>query len=176
MKKMIMGIGLPGSGKTTFLKPFANENSYVYICPDEIRKELTGSDSDQTKNREVWDLAKIRVKEAFTENKSVVFDATFANEGQRIEFIDFARACGAEKVQGVFFTTPYDISLERNNDRERVVPEYAMERMYGNMKEKLPDTADGFDSVFDLDEFQKLERGELAVDDRDPIVKEFKVR
>jgi len=37
MKKVIMGIGIPGSGKTTILKEFADKNGYEYICPDDIR-------------------------------------------------------------------------------------------------------------------------------------------
>lgn len=50
MSKVIVGIGLPGSGKTTALKPFADKNSYIYICPDDIRAELTGNPADQSKN------------------------------------------------------------------------------------------------------------------------------
>ena len=42
MKKLIMGIGIPGSEKTTVLKTFAEKYNYSYICPDDIRLELTG--------------------------------------------------------------------------------------------------------------------------------------
>jgi len=31
MNKIILGIGVPGSGKSTFLKAFAKEKSYEYI-------------------------------------------------------------------------------------------------------------------------------------------------
>jgi predicted kinase len=41
MSKLILGIGLPGSGKTTALKPFAEKNGYIYISPGDIREELS---------------------------------------------------------------------------------------------------------------------------------------
>jgi dephospho-CoA kinase len=46
MAKIIIGIGVPGSGKTTALKPFAERNTYTYISPDDIRAELTGNAAD----------------------------------------------------------------------------------------------------------------------------------
>jgi predicted kinase len=54
MKKLILGIGIPGSGKTTVLKKLANDYNYSYICPDDIRFELTLDMSDQSRNKEVW--------------------------------------------------------------------------------------------------------------------------
>ncbi len=92
---------MPGSGKTTVLKRFADENEYTYICPDDIRQELTGSASDQSKNREVWVEAYKRTEEELLKGKSVVFDATFTNPEQRKDFLSFVRQKGAEKIQGV---------------------------------------------------------------------------
>ncbi len=78
-----MGIGIPGSGKTTIIKAFADRNNYTYICPDDIRTELTGDPRDQTKNKEVWETARQRVSEAIHQGKTVVVDATFAHAEQR---------------------------------------------------------------------------------------------
>jgi len=74
MRKVVLSIGVPGSGKTTFLKKFANENSFVYICLDDIREELCGDAKDQSRNQEVWDLGLLRIIEAIEGNNSVVFD------------------------------------------------------------------------------------------------------
>jgi predicted kinase len=98
MAKVIMDIGIPGSGKTTVLKPFSEENNYTYISPDEIRFELTGSMADQSKNREVWTEAHKRVEVALRRGETVVFDATFARDSERKSFIQFARDHGAGKV------------------------------------------------------------------------------
>lgn len=156
-----MGIGIPGSGKTTALKSFAERNSYKYICPDDIRFELTGNTADQTKNREVWQEAYNRIEEGLKNNETVVFDATFVDVNQRQKFISFCKDKGADKIQGVFVDTPFEIALERNQKRERNVPEYAMNRMNENLRKFLPEIHDGFDSFFVLDEDLNLVSAEM---------------
>lgn len=151
-----MGIGIPGSGKTTVLKDFAQKYGYSYVCPDDIRFELSRNTKDQTRNREVWDRAYGRVASLISENKNVVFDATFANESDRINFINFARESGAEKIQGIYLDIPLELAKERNSERERVVPEYVLERMNRQLNETPPKIEDGFDTIFTLDEYQKL--------------------
>ncbi len=168
-----MGIGVPGSGKTTALKPFAEKNAYRYVSPDDIRLELTGDASNQSKNKEVWQEAYRRVGEFLKKGETVVFDATFAKDTERKNFIQFARQHGAQKVEGVFASVPYEIASERNRARERVVPEYAMERINGMLKENPPIIKDGFDSIFYINELQKLEKAEMKNKD-DVAVHEFK--
>lgn len=73
MKENIM-IGIPGSGKSTFIKH--NFLDSEVICPDEIRKELTGDISDQSKNVEVWNEVFNRIKEFSKLDKDIVIDAT----------------------------------------------------------------------------------------------------
>src|SRR5690606_4782314 len=114
---------------------------------DEIRAEMTGSEIDQSKNKEVWEEARRRVIGALGAGETVVFDATFARDNERKAFIEFVRENGAEKVQGVFSAVGYEIASERNENRERVVPEHAMKRMYSMLKENPPEVTDGFDSV-----------------------------
>lgn len=168
-----MGIGLPGSGKTTALKPFAEEHSYTYISPDAIREELTGNAADQSKNREVWQEAYRRTTEALQKGETVVFDATFAKSNERKDFIGFVRENGASKVQGVFAAVPLEIAGERNRTRDRVVPEHAMERMNEMLHQAPPIVEDGFDSVFDINHLQELERAEMKMEG-EIISREFK--
>jgi protein phosphatase len=156
MPKVIMGIGLPGSGKTTALRPFAQENEYVYISPDDIREELSGDATDQSRMTEVWEEVHKRLATAISAGKTAVVDATFVKPWERKEFIAFARAQGADKVQGVFAAVTKDIALERNSMRERQVPEHAIERMDMHLQKSPPVVEDGFDSVFDISELQKL--------------------
>ena len=47
--ELIIPIGISGSGKSRLYN--LNYQDYVKICPDDIRKELTGSISDQSKNK-----------------------------------------------------------------------------------------------------------------------------
>jgi predicted kinase len=175
MSKLILGIGLPGSGKSTALKPFAEKYGYAYISPDEIRAEVSGDASIQTDMRQVWDIVHERTAQALEDSKKVVVDATFVKGWERRAFIQFARDHGAKWVQGVFAAVPLEITNERNNDRDRAVPDYAMERMNDFLSDEIPAVEDGFDSVFDINEFQELERAELLMDEG-VWVKEFKTK
>ena len=160
MKKVIIGIGIPGSGKTTLLKRFASKYEYSYICPDDIRTELTGNPSDQTKNKEVWEETHKRVLQIM-KTKTVVVDATFASVDQRKSFLDLLRSNGAEKIEGIFVNTPLEIAKERNANRDRFVPEHVLEKMSHFLSESVPNINDGFDSLFTFDENKMLKSLEV---------------
>lgn len=73
MVKLAASIGISGSGKTTFGNKL--ENTTV-ICPDDIRKELTGDISDQSRNVEVWRIAYDRLRKSLENGEDVYFSAT----------------------------------------------------------------------------------------------------
>ncbi|MFA6587703.1 MAG: ATP-binding protein [Patescibacteria group bacterium] len=161
MRKVIIGIGIPGSGKTKALKELAEKFGYAYVCPDDIRAKLLGNTTDQSKGDEVWDEAYNRVATALAEGQAVVFDATFTNEPARLELINFAREHGADKIQGIRIDAPLEVAKERNQSRDRVVPEHVLERMDAKLHKNEPNLGEGFDSIFTLNEFQQLQRIEM---------------
>lgn len=161
MSKLIVGIGIPGSGKTSILKKFAAEHGYAYICPDDIREELTGNASDQSRNAEVWGKARKKLQEFLKQDLIIVFDATFANQDQRKDFLAFARENGAEKIQGVHVSVPLEIAKERNQGRIRQVPERVLERMENELKNSPPNETDGFDSVCTINGNENLAAAEM---------------
>ena len=176
MSKAIIGIGIPGSGKTTIIKSFAEKNGYIYVCPDDIRTELTGNPSDQTKNKEVWEKTHERVLEAIKSGSTVVVDATFANAEQRKSFLVFLHKAGFEKIQGLYINTPLEIAKERNANRERKVPEHVLERINNFIKENPPEMNDGFDSLFILNENEEMVSAEIKNQDGENIRKEFQIK
>lgn len=173
MTKLIMGIGLPGSGKTTVLKEFAEKYGYAYICPDDIRLELTGNAMDQSMNREVWQKTYELTKSNLEAGKSSVVDATFTNEGQRQEFLDFAKANGAEKIHGIYLNIDLEVAKERNNSRDRVVPEFVLERMQKGLDDSNPNLKEGFDGIFKLNEYQELTEAEVRTARGNELTKNF---
>ncbi len=174
MNKVIMTIGIPGSGKTTISKSFAEKNNYVYICPDDIRKEITGNESDQSRNAEVWNNTYQRVLSAINSNSTVVVDATFASYKDRKSFLDFLRSSGVEKIQGLYIDTPLEVSKNRNRNRDRIVPDSVLNRMDSFLKKNPPDINDGFDSLFILDESRNMVSVEMKKGEG-VITKEFKI-
>lgn len=155
MTLLVMGIGIPGSGKTTFLKHLAEERGYEYLSPDLIRKELTGSEIDQSKNTQVWSIARGRLAQRLANEESVVFDATFAKGVERREFIEYARAKGVTVLHGYYFDVPLEVAKERNATRRRTVRESALERLYTLLQDDPPTIQEGFDTLFIVDEYGK---------------------
>ena len=51
----IMVVGLPGSGKSTFIEDFIDEDNAHIHSSDSIRKELLGDVNDQTSNSLVFE-------------------------------------------------------------------------------------------------------------------------
>jgi len=145
MKILIATMGIPGSGKTTEIRKFTTLNAGltgVVISPDSIREELTGSETDQSKNSEVFDTAHRRLRKALLEKDvMVIFDATNVKQFARQNLLDIANDMGAEPRLWVFHTS-YEDCCYRNSHRERVVPDHAMERMYGEFKKSLEDIRD----------------------------------
>jgi predicted kinase len=172
--KALIGIGIPGSGKTTTLKKFAEKNGYIYICPDDIRAELSGDPSDQTRNKEVWELTYKRAETAIQNGLTIVVDATFANPGQRKSFIEFLRKSGVNKIQGLYVDTPLEIAKERNQKRDRKVPDFVLDRMHASITENPPSLTDGLDSLIILDENQKLISTKIRNSKEEESLKDFK--
>lgn len=152
MKRLVIGIGIPGSGKTTFLTHYAKEHGYAYISPDDIREELTGNRLHQARNTEVWQLAESRMRDRLQEGESVVFDATFARGHERRSFIEAARAYGADRIEGYYFNVPLEVARERNARRESSVRHHALARMNRLIQEDPPCVSEGLDALFVVNE------------------------
>jgi len=86
LPSLIMMIGVPGSGKSTWIAQNKHENAVV-ISPDDIRRELSGNVSDQSQNGKVWFLAKERTVDALKAGKDVILDATNVATKSRKRFI-----------------------------------------------------------------------------------------
>ena len=140
--------GVPGSGKSTFIRKFVDDHpdyGWQIIHPDAIREELTGDVNDQSRNKEVWALAYQRLREASAQGLPVIFDATLASPYIRREVAgsvppEYHRVL-------VSLDTPLEESLSRNKQRKRVVPEHVIRRMYTSLKENPPDRSEGWTRI-----------------------------
>ena len=145
MNKLIMLIGLPASGKTSFTKTlqFSYKNDDIeIISSDAIRKELFGSEEEQKYNNKVFEEVYKRARFSIQHKKITVIDATNLNRKRRINFIKTMPKC---KVEAVVFAIPFEECCKRNAARERVVPQEAMEKMYRSFQP--PHYAEGFDDI-----------------------------
>jgi len=141
--QFIMTIGIPGSGKSTWINSQTSDENTIVVCPDLIREELTGSVSDQTKNNEVWGLAKKRVIEALQSGKNVILDATNVDSKNRRRFLQGLPANIALKAK-IFNVEPEEAKrrikeqIEKGENRSDV-PEHAIDRMQRKFENITPE-------------------------------------
>jgi len=117
---LIVLVGPPASGKSTWGKKFAKENNIVYISTDEIRAEIGTGENDQNVSTAAFEIARNRVKEALNNGKNVMIDATNCNGDDRRPFVKIAREFDAYKI-AVAFEVPREELLKRDAHRERHV-------------------------------------------------------
>lgn len=155
MSIAIMAIGIPGSGKTTVLKPLAERYGLAYINRDDLREEILGDARDQSQNRAVWEEANRRTAEALSTGKGVVLDATFLERWKREDMISFLHEAGASPIIGVIADVPLEVAKERNAARDRTVPEAVIDRMHGMLKAEPPSLDEGFDALVPLERIEE---------------------
>ncbi len=147
--KAILGIGVPGSGKTTILKPLAASEGLAYINADDIREEVTGDPENHTKEPLVWRTVFARIR-AGLQTEGVVVDVTNSRRKDRKRMVDFCREHGAREVVGYWIDVPLAVSLARNRQRGRVVPAEVIEKMQRSLLDSPPCKKEGFDEIFTI--------------------------
>jgi predicted kinase len=136
-------IALPGAGKSTYAKNILKEDSSVIIVSsDAIRKELYGSEEDQSHNQEVFNEVFKRTRDAIKDNKHCIIDSTNLSRKRRIAFLKQFNNC---EKRATVFAIPFEVCCERNNSRERIVPQHAMERMFKSFQP--PAYEEGFNEI-----------------------------
>lgn len=84
--EIIVPIGISGSGKSRLYN--MRYSDLTLVSPDLIRKELTGSISDQRKNKEVFEEVDRRVADLVERGESFFYDATNVNSEFRKKFVE----------------------------------------------------------------------------------------
>lgn len=133
-------VGLPGSGKSTATKAF---DKAEIVSSDQIRKEICGNESDQSKNEEVFKIFYKRMNQYLSEGKDVVLDATNTTMKARGRIFS-ALKVDCKKIAFIIHT-PVEECIERDKNRERSVGEAVIrkfERSY-----QFPQLFEGFDEV-----------------------------
>lgn len=152
MSNLIMTVGIPGCGKSTYAETVYP--TATVVSSDEIRKRL-GDINDQSKNDQVFETFHREIANALAVHKDyVVADATHLTQRARKETRALANGSG-NQVHVVMFTNVAQ-ALMRNSTRDRVVPQEAMFRMLQNYERTLRDiqTEGGYNSVTSISDFK----------------------
>ena len=138
---VVLAIGLPGSGKTTWFK----RRGVTPLSSDTLRTILFDNITEQRYQDLVFSTLRSLLRARLIAKMPWNYvDATNLAPRERKQWIHMARDFGYE-VHAVFFDVPLEVCMERNQRRERVVPEDVMRRLAAKLK---PPTFDeGFAKV-----------------------------
>lgn len=129
-KELIMLIGLPGSGKSTWAKNYKEENKNVIIVSSDAIREELGLENTAEHNKICFDEVEKRTIKGMKNGFKVIVDATNLNYKKRMQFL--RRVCPKNEeiiAEAVVIATSYENCLKRNSERDRVVPEEVIKRM-----------------------------------------------
>lgn len=141
MCKIVVLVGLPGSGKTTYLRSLGVNA----ISSDDVRRLLADDPADQTIHRQVFATIRYLIQGRIAAKREITYvDATNLTRRERRQYIRLGQlhAC---QVEALFFDVPLELCLERNRHRSRQVPEDALREMASKLV--LPSTGEGFTCV-----------------------------
>jgi len=141
-EKIILLIGLPGSGKSTYAA------GRPVLSSDAIRHLLADDERDQTIHARVFATLRYLLIQRLELHRPVTYiDATHLTRDERRPYITIARANKAE-IEAVFFDVPLEICLARNRTRPRQVPEDILTKM--SKKLEPPTYDEGFDNILKI--------------------------
>jgi predicted kinase len=138
---VVLAIGLPGSGKSSWFK----RHNITPLSSDLLRALLFDDPTEQRFQDLVFSNLRSMLKARLIARRPMNYvDATNLSPHERNGWIKLAKDYGYE-VQAVFFDVPVEVCLERNQRRERKVPEDAMRRMASKLKQ--PTFEEGFSKI-----------------------------
>lgn len=125
---LIMLIGLPGSGKSTFAQKF--KDAFKIHSSDSLRLELYGSESNNDYNNALFEELHRRILRDLKDGNNVVYDATNLSKKRRRAFLKNLNI-PCTKICFVI-AEDFKTCVEQNDSRERIVPHEVIERMRRN--------------------------------------------
>jgi len=138
----VLLVGLPGSGKSTWVQSKVTTGVSGALSSDVLRELLADDPNNQTIHARVFRVMRDLLKHRLQLRRPITYiDATNLTPRERRPYIKLADLFDGE-IEAVFFDVPAEECIRRNRGRGRIVPEEVIRAM----AERLiaPDIAEGF--------------------------------
>jgi predicted kinase len=139
--RIVVLVGLPGSGKSTW----AQQAGGGILSSDAIRELISDDPTNQKIHARTFAVLRHLLRERLELRRPVTYiDATNLTPYERRPYVTLANLYDCE-IEAVFFDVPVDECQRRNRMRHRIVPDDVI----GEMARRLvpPTTAEGFNRV-----------------------------
>ncbi|MGC2109320.1 MAG: ATP-binding protein, partial [Candidatus Korobacteraceae bacterium] len=138
---VVLSIGLPGSGKSTWFK----RHNILPLSSDMVRILLFDDVTEQRYQDLVFSTLRAMLRARLLARRPWNYlDATNLSPHERRSWVKLAHDFGYE-AHAVFFDVPPEVCIQRNRRRERNVPEDVMQRMAAKLRP--PKFEEGFAKI-----------------------------
>ena len=169
MIRLVLLVGISGSGKSTIAKKLktiydrVDGQPCVIVSSDEIRAQLLGDASDQSANDKVFGQVHKIINNNLSK-RTVIVDATNIKIKSRKTLLDIGKHFPSSKKIALVVTTPLQIAKSQNQARDRVVPEFVLEKQVKEFQ--IPFYEEGFDEISFVGwDYSKEDFGSLSEND-----------
>jgi len=138
---VVLAVGLPGSGKSSWFK----RHNISPLSSDVLRSMLFDDPAEQRFQDLVFSNLRSMLKARLIARRPTNYvDATNLTPQERHNWVKLAKDFGYE-AHAVFFDVPLEVCIERHQRRDRTVPEDIMRKM--SAKLKAPTFDEGFAKI-----------------------------